>query len=115
MGDAEKICNEPHAPESHSSASWRIKNLANCPKCSAQTRNRTSCRNLAMKNGRCRMHGGKSAGPKTKEGLERSQKARLKHGRYSKEVKDVLRKIREVGVALKSIRNHEAKYAHKKD
>ena len=31
------------------------------------------------------MHGGKSTGPKTPEGLERSRKANWKHGRYSKE------------------------------
>ena len=38
-----------------------------------------------MKNGRCRMHGGKSTGPRSKEGLERSKKANWKHGFYSKE------------------------------
>ena len=32
-----------------------------------------------MANGRCRMHGGKSTGPRTAEGLERPRKARLKH------------------------------------
>jgi hypothetical protein len=37
-----------------------------------------------MKNGRCRHHGGKSTGPRTPEGLERSRKANLKHGLYSK-------------------------------
>ncbi len=29
------------------------------------------------------MHGGKSTGPRTPEGLERSRKANLKHGFYS--------------------------------
>ena len=38
-----------------------------------------------MANGRCRMHGGPSTGPKTAEGRARSGKARWKHGRYSKE------------------------------
>ena len=38
-----------------------------------------------MKNGRCRMHGGKSTGPRTPEGRERSRRANLKHGRYTKE------------------------------
>ena len=30
------------------------------------------------------MHGGRSTGPRTPEGLERSRRARWKHGRYSK-------------------------------
>jgi hypothetical protein len=38
-----------------------------------------------MANGRCRMHGGKSTGPRTPEGLERSRRANWKHGLYSAE------------------------------
>ena len=40
-----------------------------------------------MTNGRCRMHGGKSTGPRTAEGLQRSKRANLKHGRYTREAK----------------------------
>ena len=40
-----------------------------------------------MPNGRCRMHGGMSTGPRTSEGLERSRKARWRHGHYSAEAK----------------------------
>jgi len=40
----------------------------------------------AMKNGRCRMHGGLSTGPCTLEGLKRSRKANFKHGYYSAEM-----------------------------
>ena len=40
-----------------------------------------------MRNGRCRMHGGLSTGPKTPEGIERIRRAQLKHGRYTKEAK----------------------------
>jgi hypothetical protein len=36
-----------------------------------------------MANGRCRMHGGPSTGPRTPGGLERSRKAGWKHGHYS--------------------------------
>ena len=36
-----------------------------------------------MKNGRCRLHGGKSTGPRTVKGLERSRYARWKHGNRS--------------------------------
>lgn len=55
------------------------------PRCGAKTRKGTPCRAPAMANGRCRMHGGKSTGPRTPEGLERSRKANWKHGHYSVE------------------------------
>ena len=40
-----------------------------------------------MRNGRCRMHGGKSTGPRTPEGLERSRKARWIHAERSAETR----------------------------
>jgi hypothetical protein len=40
-----------------------------------------------MANGRCRLHGGLSTGPKTAEGIERIRRAQLKHGRYTKQAK----------------------------
>ena len=43
------------------------------------------CRAPAMLNGRCRLHGGLSTGPRTPEGLARSRRARWKHGGYSVE------------------------------
>ena len=33
------------------------------PRCGAKTRSGTPCKSPAMKNGRCRLHGGKSTGP----------------------------------------------------
>jgi hypothetical protein len=50
------------------------------PRCGARTRVNTPCRALAIwdrqldrpRNGRCRMHGGLSTGPKTAEGRRRS-------------------------------------------
>jgi hypothetical protein len=48
-----------------------------------------------MANGRCRLHGRKSTGPRTPEGLERSRRARLVHGYYTAEAKELL--LREVG------------------
>ena len=39
-----------------------------------------------MPNGRCRMHGGKSAGPRTAEGIDRIRKARTIHGGRSAEM-----------------------------
>jgi hypothetical protein len=40
-----------------------------------------------MSNGRCRLHGGKSTGPKTAEGIERIRRAVTKDGRYTKAAK----------------------------
>ncbi|MBA7570893.1 hypothetical protein ES695_19240 [Candidatus Atribacteria bacterium 1244-E10-H5-B2] len=55
------------------------------PRCGAKTRKGTLCQAPAMKNGRCRLHGGKSTGPKTPEGIERIRQVHLKHGRYTKD------------------------------
>lgn len=64
------------------------------PRCGAKTRKGTPCRAPAMANGRCRMHGGKSTGPRTPEGLKRSRKANWKHGYYSAESIALRRYIR---------------------
>lgn len=56
-------------------------------RCGAKTRKGAPCRGPSMSNGRCRMHGGLSTGPRTAEGLERSRRANWKHGRYSEETK----------------------------
>jgi hypothetical protein len=54
------------------------------PRCGARTRAGVPCRGPAIKGkARCRMHGGRSTGPRTPEGRERSRRARWKHGRYS--------------------------------
>jgi hypothetical protein len=56
------------------------------PRCGAQTRSGECCRQPAMKNGRCRMHGGLSTGPRTAEGRARCAAARRTHGFYSAEM-----------------------------
>src|SRR5215831_9930359 len=61
--------------------------LSNARPCGARTRLGSACRAPAMSNGRCRMHGGASTGPRTREGLARSRRARWKHGFYSAEAK----------------------------
>ena len=43
------------------------------------------CRQPAMANGRCRLHGGKSTGPKTSKGKIRSAQANFRHGMYTTE------------------------------
>jgi hypothetical protein len=58
------------------------------PRCGARSkRTGKPCRGAAMPNGRCKLHGGKSTGPLTPEGLERSSRANWKHGYYSREAK----------------------------
>jgi len=69
-------------------------NPNNAPRCGAKTRKGTPCKSPAMSNGRCRMHGGKSTGPRTPEGLERSRNANFKHGLYSAESVATRRYIR---------------------
>lgn len=62
--------------------------LSVAPRCRARTRRLTECSAPAMANGRCRLHGGHSTGPRTLEGIERIRKARTKHGIYSAEFRE---------------------------
>jgi len=57
--------------------------FANAKRCGAKTRRGTPCQCGAMPNGRCRLHGGFSTGPKTAAGIELIRRAVTKHGRYS--------------------------------
>jgi hypothetical protein len=50
--------------------------------CGAKTRSGSPCKGRAMKNGRCRMHGGKATGPKTPEGKAKAALNSRKHGAY---------------------------------
>ena len=65
-------------------------------RCGAQTRKGSPCANWGMKNGRCRMHGGMSTGPKTPEGKERSRRANWKHGQYSRAAREERRMLRQL-------------------
>jgi hypothetical protein len=71
-------------------------NPMNAPRYGAKTRRGTPCRSPAMANGRCRMHGGKSTGPRTEAGLARSRKARYKHGHYSAEAKALRKEVKKL-------------------
>jgi hypothetical protein len=79
----------PSAPKRHAAPGQRRGRLKNgnpsgdylqAPRCGARTRAGCPCRQPAMANGRCRMHGGLSTGPRTPAGLARSRAARLTHG-----------------------------------
>jgi hypothetical protein len=63
-------------------------------RCGARTRRGTLCQCPAMRNGRCRIHGGLSTGPKSPEGRERFRMGPFKHGRYSKAVREEERRFR---------------------
>ena len=66
--------------------------------CGARTRAGFACRQPAMPNGRCKMHGGKSTGPRTAAGLERLREARTKHGCASRELVEFRRAMRRLRV-----------------
>jgi len=75
------------------------------PRCQAKAKSTGKrCGNPAMKGKRvCYIHGGRSTGPKTKEGLERSKRANWKHGNYSEQattrrkyVNELIRQSREL-------------------
>jgi hypothetical protein len=53
-------------------------------RCEAQTRRGTLCQRPArLPVGRCKLHGGASTGPRTKEGLARLTASKITHGKYT--------------------------------
>ena len=53
-------------------------------RCGAKTRRGSPCRRPANKrNGRCRLHGGRSTGPKSAEGRAKIAAANLRHGEFT--------------------------------
>src|SRR5262249_21268616 len=74
------------------------------PRCGARSkRTGKPCRAAAMPNGRCKVHGGKSTGPRTPEGLERSRRANWKHGHFSREAKAERSRVRAAILALRDL------------
>jgi hypothetical protein len=80
----------PHA------AGWVIALQAatGSPRCGAKRRDGGSCQQPAMPNGRCRMHGGLSTGPRTEAGRAKARRARWRHGHYSAEARMERRQAR---------------------
>ena len=68
----------------------------NAKRCGAKAKSTGNpCMGMALRNkDRCRLHGGKSTGPRSLVGKEKSRKANWKHGLYSRETKILLRLIR---------------------
>jgi hypothetical protein len=67
-------------------------------KCGAKTRRGTPCLSPAMKNGRCRMHGGRS--------LRGEASPNYRHGLYTKDTQELRRLI--AGLIAQSKRTLEA-------
>src|SRR4029077_2239211 len=90
-GDDRKMNDDPLEREPIDRVRARLEALlkANAaPRCGARSkRTGKPCQGAAMPNGRCKLHGGKSTGPRTPEGLERSRRANWKHGHFSREAK----------------------------
>ena len=75
-------------------------------RCLAKTRRGTPCQNPAIKGpGRCKLHGGKSTGPRAPEGKARTIAARTKHGRRSRahveKVKAINAELRRITYEIK--------------
>ncbi len=65
---------------------WRFGPDGPGKRCGAKTRRGTAClRPADQKNGRCRLHGGASTGPRTTDGRARISAANLRHGSFTKD------------------------------
>lgn len=73
------------------------------PRCGARTRAGNPCMCPAMPNGRCRLHGGKSTGPRTTEGLKRSQEARLTHGMRTRAAREETKRVNDLVRQCKAV------------
>ena len=65
------------------------------PRCGARTRAGSPCRSPAMRNGRCRLHGGLSPG------APKGNRNAFKHGRYTAEA---VASRREVAALIRAMR-----------
>ena len=72
-------------------------------RCGARTRTGMACKGPAMPNGKCRMHGGASTGPRTPEGLARIRAARTTHGMRTAEMEQMRKLVRELRAGAKRL------------
>jgi hypothetical protein len=96
-GQGQKMTDAPHVPQ--------LAQARAAARCGARRKSDgRACQQPAMRNKtRCRLHGGKSTGPRTPEGLERSGRSNWKHGYYSVEAKAARRKGREAVRTLRQL------------
>ena len=82
---------------------WRFGPNYPGPRCGARTRKGTPCQRPAYShNGRCRLHGGSSTGPRTEEGLARLIASKIKHGRFTKEKRAEAKRRAEQGREMRA-------------
>src|SRR5258708_22398983 len=107
--EREPMNNEPLEREPIDRVRARLEALlkANAaPRCGARSkRTGKPCRGAAMPNGRCKLHGGNSTGPRTPEGLERSRRANWKHGHFSREAQAERSRLRAAILAGRYLRD----------
>ncbi len=107
--ESEPMSNEPREREPIERMRARLEALlkANAaPRCGARSkRTGKPCQGAAMPNGRCKLHGGKSTGPRTPEGLERSRRANWKHGHFSRAAKAERSRVRAAILAVRHLRD----------
>jgi hypothetical protein len=64
----------------------------------ARTRRGTLCQRPGNKiNGRCKLHGGRSTGPRTEQGIARLAESKVTHGRTTKAVRAKSKRRAEIG------------------
>jgi len=54
------------------------------------------------RNGKCKLHGGRSTGPRTKDGLARLVASKTTHGLYTKEKRAAARRFAEQGRQMRA-------------
>src|SRR5215469_14458303 len=92
VGHRAKVVKVETDAQSHAPAWTRGLQLANDgPRCGARCRSGRPCRSAAMKNGRCRMHGG--ASPGAPRGRRNGQ---YRHGRYTIANKTMMAEMRQM-------------------
>jgi hypothetical protein len=67
-------------------------------RCEARTRRGTRCQRPGTKqNGRCKLHGGRSTGPRIEDGVARLAASKITHGRTAKAERAKVKHRAEVG------------------
>lgn len=79
-------------------------------RCEARTRRGTPCQRPGNKtNGRCKLHGGRSSGPKTAEGVARLAASKTTHGRTTQVERAKAKHRAEVGrEVMRAVKEIEA-------
>ncbi len=72
-------------------------------RCEARTRKGTLCQRPGTKrNGRCKLHGGNSTGPRTKAGLARLVSSKITHGKFTKKKREAAKRRAQVGRKMRA-------------